>query len=151
MHCYCILFYQWEQILPMHFNGIAVDFYGVRIAAKVCSLLIEMCWRNPLIGRMFSRCYRALTSKSQFTAVATGRLQWLKGRVAVIRTRRVLDRFPVRTRATLGIMSKSSWARFWTPNCSRWAGWCFAWFPPPSVYECVCEWVMQHNLWSALD
>ena len=26
-------------------------------------------------------------------------------------------------------------------NCSRWAGWCFAWFPLPSVNECVCEWV----------
>ena len=46
-----------------------------------------------------------------------------------------------------GLVSKSPWARLWTPSCSRWAGWCLAWFPLPSVYECVCEWVNEmHNL-----
>ena len=39
------------------------------------------------------------------------------------------------------LMSKSPWARLWTPGCSWWAGWCLVLFPPPSVYECMCEWV----------
>ena len=36
------------------------------------------------------------------------------------------------------LLSKSPWAIPWTPSCSRWDGWWLAWFPPPSVYECVC-------------
>ena len=55
------------------------------------------------------------------------------------------------------IGNKFTDARHWTPSCSRWEGWCLAWFPPPSVYEwigecneCVCEWVnVMHNLCKA--
>lgn len=33
------------------------------------------------------------------------------------------------------------------PDCSRPAGWCLAWLTPPSVYECVYEWVnVRHKL-----
>ena len=36
------------------------------------------------------------------------------------------------------------------PNCSQCASWYLAWFPLPSVYACVCEWVnVMHNLCKA--
>ena len=42
------IFYLREQILPVHFNGNGVDFYGVQISAKICPILIGMHWQNPL-------------------------------------------------------------------------------------------------------
>ena len=37
---------------------------------------------------------------------------------------------------------KCPWARYWTPNCSWCAGQHLAWPPPPSVYECMCVWII---------
>ena len=38
-------------------------------------------------------------------------------------------------------LSKSHCERLRTSSCSWWAGRCYAWFPLPSVYEYVCQWV----------
>ena len=51
--------------------------------------------------------------------------------------RPMIERSAVRIPAPPVHMSKCPWARHWTPNCSRWCGWCLAWFPPPPVYEWV--------------
>ena len=59
-------------------------------------------------------------------------------------------RLPVQSQDLPELLTKCPWARHWTPNCSRCAGWCLAWFPPPPVYECVCEWVnVMHYLCEA--
>ena len=62
----------------------------------------------------------------------------------------VTARLSSRTLAPPESVSKCPWARHWTPNCSWCAGWCPSWLPPPSVYECVCEWVnVMHYLCEA--
>jgi len=50
------------------------------------------------------------------------------------------------------LVSKCPWVRrkHWTPNCSRWTGWCLAWFPPSSVWEWVNVMHNQSNLNASL-
>ena len=58
-----------------------------------------------------------------------GRL-WLRGRASVLLSSGLIP---------LVCMSKCSWARYWIPNCSWYAGRHLAWQPPPLVYECIYE------------
>ena len=43
-------------------------------------------------------------------------------------------RFPIWSRVPPEFVSKCPWARLWTLNCSRWAGWSLARFPVDPVY-----------------
>ena len=53
----------------------------------------------------------------------------------------VIRRSPVRFFSSPGCTSECPWARYWSPNCSWWAGRHLAWQPLLSLCECVCEWV----------